>query len=114
MTWEEDRQQFALLMGELGAAYRLALAKETMAVYFKHLACFPVEAVAWAVDRWIDTERRFPEISQLISLAHEWRPRRAPVVADCPQIDEFTAQQCEEARQQLADLVAGLGQEMAA
>lgn len=106
---EQDKKPFALLMGEIGAAFGRNPEKETMAVYFKHMADYSLEAVTWAIDKAVKTEERFPVIKTLRELANSYRPTTPRQTAtDAVQIAECTVQSRDEAKASLDRLMAGI------
>lgn len=83
---DQDKQAFALIMGGLGAAYRVNVERETMGVYFRYLASFPIEAVRYAVDQAITRDDRFPAVARLRDFANAYRPSIAHLI---PRIDNL-------------------------
>lgn len=106
---DQDKKPFALIMGELSAAFSKDSTRETMAVYFKHLADYQLVAVEHAANQAIKTGERFPVIKTLRELANAYRPpqKRQPMT-DSVQLTEFSETQVADAKQNLADLVNGL------
>lgn len=107
---DQDKRPFALLMGEMAAAFSRDMNKETMATYFKHLIDYPLDAVAYAVDKAIKTEERLPVIKTLRELANSYRPpsKRQPIT-DAPQIEEFSQEQVEEAKRKVKEMIGSIG-----
>lgn len=112
---DQDKKQFALLMGEVGAAFGRNPEKEMMSVYFKHLADYSIEAVTWGVEKAIQTGDRFPVIKTLRDLANGYRPpqTRQPVT-ESVQIPEFTETQIKDAKEELANIMGSLSDGMTA
>lgn len=108
---EQDKRPFALLMGEMAAAFNRDMPKETMAVYFKHLIDYPLAAVAWAVDKAIKTDDRLPVIKTIREHAGAYRPPRQQQQATAAtQIAEFTTDQVDEAKAKIKDLINSIGE----
>jgi len=63
-----DKATFSLLIYRLARAVRAELDKHTLAVYYDKLGDYPEGKLAWAIDRAMDTERRFPPVSFLLDL----------------------------------------------
>ena len=61
-----DKKIFSVLLFRLANAVREELNKETLAVYYDKLGNAPREKLAWAIDRAIDSERKFPPVSVLL------------------------------------------------
>lgn len=101
---DQDKKQFALMMGGMSAAFRCDSNKETMAIYFQYLIDFSVEAVRYAVDQSIKTADRFPTVSKLREYANAYRPpvnRTAIVPEFC--IEEFSGEEMEKYKSMTAD-----------
>jgi len=107
---DQDKKAFALLMGEMAAAFGKDMQRETMATYFKHLADYKIEAIAYAVEQAIKNSERFPVVKLIREHAATYRPPAGhrQVVSNAPQIAEFTVEQMEESKRQLRELVKGL------
>ncbi len=78
-----------------------------MAIYFQYLSDYHLDAVRYAVDQAIKTGDRFPVVKTLREFANGYRPPRKtppPLV----QIDEFTQQQCLDARTEIQNLIKNL------
>jgi hypothetical protein len=63
-----DKATFSVLIYRLARAVRAELDKQTLAVYYEKLGDYPEVKLAWAIDRAMDTERRFPPVSVLLEL----------------------------------------------
>jgi hypothetical protein len=106
---KQDWPEFNLLLGEIALAFRSDINQETIRVYGKHLADYPLEAIQFATSKAIQTGERFPLVKTLRELAGSYRtpPSRQPVT-DFQQLPEFSEQAVEESKQKLADLIAGV------
>lgn len=105
-VFDDGMKRLVEVFGEVSAA--------KSALYWDALKDLPDGGFVLAVKEAIKRCEFFPKPKHLREFAS---PYRLPAVAqqyNSRQIGEFTAQQCEVAQQRLADLVAGLGQEMAA
>ena len=91
---DQDKKQFAMMMGGLSAAFRCDSNKETMAIYFQYLGDYSIEAVRFAVDKAITTGERFPVVAKLREQASLYRPpeTRKPMIPEY-QIEEFSAEE---------------------
>lgn len=62
-----DQKEFIIAFTELWYAYHDKPMNEMQAlVYFKHLRNYPLDAVKYSMDIWIDTNEWFPKPCQLI------------------------------------------------
>lgn len=105
----QDKKQFALLMGEMSAAFGKEANKETMAVYFNHLADYSMDAVNWGINKAIQTGERFPVIKTLRELANAYRPPVSrPVATEAVQIAEFTTEQVKDAKEEIQNIISKL------
>lgn len=105
-VFDDGMKRLVEVFGEVSAA--------KSALYWDALKDLPDGGFVLAVKEAIKHCEFFPRPKHLRGFAS---PYRLPAVVqpyNSRQIGEFTAQQCEDDRQRLADLVAGLGQEMAA
>lgn len=84
-----------------------------MAVYFRHLADFCLEAVSQAITQAIRTSERWPSVAMLRQLAGSYQPPRPRQAVNDNQLTEFSVTEVEEAKRKLADLAAGIGMEVA-
>lgn len=106
---DQDKKPFAALMAMLGEAFFKDVSKPTMAIYFQYLTDYRIEAIKHAVDEIIKTHDRFPTVKVIREHAATYRPPiRQQQATDATQIAEFTAEQIEESKKRLREIVEGL------
>lgn len=71
---EQDKAEFAILMGEMGVAFKTDVDKPTMAVYFNRLQSFTMYQVRRAIDNIISHDDRFPVFSRVRAMASAVKP----------------------------------------
>ena len=98
----------------LGVVLDSPLTPLRIAGYCEALADVPLQSLLWACREAERVCEFMPKPVRLRELAARAPRLRVQQPYNSRQIGEFTAQQCEVAKQRLADLVAGLGQEMTA
>lgn len=87
----ENRKQFALLMGELGVAFRVDASREMMGVYWKFLHDRTMRQVRLAIEDIIKSGDKFPPVSRIRDIAGSYREfKTVEKVPESRQIEEFT------------------------
>lgn len=76
---EQDRPFFAKALGSAGIAFREELTEKTFKTYFVYLKDLSIEALAYALDRIIITEPKFPTVHKIREYAATYRP---PIIQD--------------------------------
>ena len=67
MTDKISKEQFVMIFSELWYAYSDKPMNEMQAmVYYKHLGVYPADRIVIVINAWIDNERWFPHINEII------------------------------------------------
>lgn len=87
---DQDREEFAMMMGEMAISFRTEIDRETLETYFKKLIGLTLFQVGLSINKITLMDEYFPKLSRVSTLAATFKREPGLPVRDSLQIEEQT------------------------